>query len=383
MPQDQTNQNVTLEQQKSFANMHNQTNLHMQSDRKQRELYIGNLPPTATEIMLKELFTHLITACDDFDPSAGPPVLNAQIAGGGQFAFVEFRDEVVSNTAIKFNGIELGGKPLKAGHPNGYIAPEKPVQGMRVPFALLQKCGLASEASGSAAQGISLESKKQRELYVGNLAVGIVTPPMLKELFTVPLQSLPGEEKHDVPPVVDVRLDTGGKFAFLEFRDENLATTALSLFSGMELCGREMRIARPAGYEPPPAKEPAPFTISGRDSAQNSETFVPAASMPPDSLPLSRLASKPVPARSICLENLLSSEVMADEAELTECIEDIRTECESFGPLASFDVPKPGSKDAGKCFIEYRQIECAIKAYQALDGREFDGNVVKAHFLQS
>ena len=94
----------------------------------------------------------------------------------------------------------------------------------------------------------SSRRQRVRELYVGNLTCGVVTSAMLKELFSAPLLTLPGQESADgMPPVLDARVDAQGKFAFIEFRTEALATTALTLFHNMELCGRSMSVARPTG----------------------------------------------------------------------------------------------------------------------------------------
>jgi hypothetical protein len=40
-----------------------------------------------------------------------------------------------------------------------------------------------------------------------------------------------------------------GRFAFVEFRTDELATTAMTL-DKTELCGRQMNIGRPKGYVP-------------------------------------------------------------------------------------------------------------------------------------
>ena len=42
-----------MQQQAAFANMHTVPTTALAGSKKQRELYIGNLPPTATEPMLK------------------------------------------------------------------------------------------------------------------------------------------------------------------------------------------------------------------------------------------------------------------------------------------------------------------------------------------
>jgi hypothetical protein len=44
-------------------------------------------------------------------------------------------------------------------------------------------------------------------------------------------------------------LPAAGRFAFVEFRTEELATTAMTL-DKTELCGRQMNIGRPKGYVP-------------------------------------------------------------------------------------------------------------------------------------
>jgi len=353
------------------------------NNKKQRELYVGNLPSGISEPMLKELFSQILQACEGFNAALGPAVLNVQLCGGGTYAFVEFRDETMCETARQFTGMVLSSKNLRLNHPNGYVPPPVPVKVLTPPPSLLQKFGLGGVVgSGVAAVGAAqqlpaarMDNKKARELYVGNLTVGAVTAAMLKELFNAPLLTLPGGESADgFPPVIDARVDAGGKFAFVEFREENLATTALSLFNTMELCGRPMQVARPSGYVPaggaamPPGQPPAPLGL------------VPPVPPPPP-------PPQPPPTRHLRLENLLTEAVMNDETELRECLEDIRNECERFGPVTSFVVPRPDDlhghpqEDVGKCFVRYESATSAVSAQRELHGRDFDGNTVKALFL--
>ena len=133
MGENPQNAALLLQQQQAFAMMPQQVGGmgmagSMPGSKKQRELYVGNLPPEATEAELTTLFTQLISACEGYNPILGPPCPNASIAGGHTFAFVEFRDEQLCETAMQFNGITLHGRALKIGHPNGYIVPVVPVQ---------------------------------------------------------------------------------------------------------------------------------------------------------------------------------------------------------------------------------------------------------------
>ena len=48
--------------------------------KKQRELYVGNVPTgQVSEPMLKELFSQILQQCGGFDPGGGAPVMNVQL----------------------------------------------------------------------------------------------------------------------------------------------------------------------------------------------------------------------------------------------------------------------------------------------------------------
>ena len=53
------------------------------------------------------------------------------------------------------------------------------------------------------------------------------------------------------PLCLNVDLSADGKFAFVEFRDEDICTLALTLFDKMEVCGRNLNVGRPRGYIDP------------------------------------------------------------------------------------------------------------------------------------
>jgi len=307
-------------------------------------------------------------------------VMNAQIAGGGQFAFIEFRDEPLCETGMLFNGIELQGRNLKIGHPNGYMPPITPVMRLIPPPELLAKFGLGP---GGGTTSAATDNKRQRELYVGNLAVGAVNSTMLKELFTAPLQAIPtSDASSGLPPVMDARVDPAGKFAFVEFRSDELTTLALSLFNNMELCGREMRLARPSGYVAP--ANPTQLAIPGMPGMPGMPGVPPPPPPPPgqQAPPVAAVAPQPppgpLPTSTVKLENMLTEEIMADEAEFKECVEDIKGECESYGTVLDFQVRK---EEGGACLVKYEMITSAAKAYENLNGRDFDGNKVKASFM--
>jgi splicing factor U2AF subunit len=91
-------------------------------------------------------------------------------------------------------------------------------------------------------------TKKAREIYVGNLAVGILTAELTREMFNKVLSPF-CHDPVNFPPVVECKLDlTTGRFAFLEIRTEQLAANLLEL-DKMEVAGKTLKIGRPKGYE--------------------------------------------------------------------------------------------------------------------------------------
>ena len=246
-----------------------------------------------------------------------------------------------------------------------------------------------------------LADRKARELYVGNLTIGCVTGQMLTELFTYPLQKLPlgDQAKGITTPVVEAKVDASGKYAFVLFADDQLATMALAIFNKMELCGRPLCVDRPAGYTPDMSRPlPAGMLEHGMPSgglgappekaaaalAATNALAQLAAGTP---APLGGGASYVPPSRELCLKNLIKPADIANESEFKECIDDIKEECGTHGTITEFKAPHPkdllgyAESDVGSVFITYELMSSAVKAQAELDGREFDGEMVSAVFV--
>ncbi|EDQ87428.1 uncharacterized protein MONBRDRAFT_33340 [Monosiga brevicollis MX1] len=94
----------------------------MGGDRKQRELYIGNLlTGVVTEPVLREfLNAGLSIVCAT--PETTPPVVKVDMSNEGRFAFVEFRTAELANAALCLDKFDLMGRCINVGRPKGYIA---------------------------------------------------------------------------------------------------------------------------------------------------------------------------------------------------------------------------------------------------------------------
>jgi len=313
---------------------------------------------------------------------------------------------LIAITALGLDKIELAGRPLNVGRPAGYMpapgmplpqplplppgvgaaqsaAPPDPAAAAAVaalvgggagnPLGMNNPLGLAGGLPGVSAANQA--NRKQRELYIGNLPVGMVSAQQLKELFRAPLLTMPNMEESTGPVVANVDLSTDGKFAFVEFRDEPICTLALTLFDKMEVCGRALNVGRPRGYIDPQA----PLATSMLGSMIGGAMAPQQGLAPPLQAPPAPPAGG-VPSTCIKLEGMLKPEDVAADDDYEEIHADIKTECETFGVVNSFKLPRAGVL-AGVCFVKFETLSSAARAREALDKRQFDGNTVKALFL--
>ncbi|KAJ1458890.1 hypothetical protein M885DRAFT_613798 [Pelagophyceae sp. CCMP2097] len=87
----------------------------------------------------------------------------------------------------------------------------------------------------------------KKRCYFGNLAQGLYGND---DLYQSLLSSLPSLDSTRGAPVADVQLCSNGCYAFVKFRDEQFASTAMK-FHGLEIAGRPIKIGWPSGYVAP------------------------------------------------------------------------------------------------------------------------------------
>lgn len=273
--------------------------------KRRREVYCGNLAAgLVSDIMLRDLFNRLFYTIPGFAETY-PDVSNVVVSTTwppqslGMFAFVEFVDEVLTVTAMQMSGIELLGRPVKVGRPqgffscgsNGTFADPPPLD-----VSLLRQLGhlplLPEEPCNAGCQKITL-TNKLRELYFGNLTTGQVDETVMLKLLTPICTQLP-EYKPDLGvAVTKVSMSTdplrAGTYCFVMFQSAELASRALTIFNETELFGRSMKVSRPAGV----SQGPVPRAIT--DSA-----FIGPAQPPPPPLP-------PTATMTEMIEAILSS----------------------------------------------------------------------------
>jgi splicing factor U2AF subunit len=269
-----------------------------------------------------------------------------------------------------------------------------------------------------AASAVIAASKTQREVYVGNLIPGVVTDPMLRQLFNATLQAAFPEQCDDgnIEPVIHIKMHPEGKYCFIELLSSEMATSCLELSGQVMLAGSMLSIGRPAGYVDPV-----------RAKAASEAAAEALARFQYDSQKAKKDAGEEILENDtnspfLVADGMITAEILANEHEYNEVVSEIREGFEEHGTVLRMVVPRPTpptpptatetlenttdnpeeektttttqspplknddserEKFYGKVYVQYLEADAAKKAKEMVDGRLFSGQIVKVGHLQA
>ena len=204
------------------------------------------------------------------------------------------------------------------------------------------------------------QERKQREIYVGNLAMGIVTRDIIEEFFNQALSHLVADPVR-TPPVVQVKMEGSGRFAFLELRTQEIAKQALRMDKLVELHGRVMNVGRPKGY------------------IEDYQAPDVGSSMGP-SVPTTVV--EPFPTQYLLLGNIWPAEDLKDAKERTSLKTAVLKEAKVHGSAKNAVVPEPPDTDGrGRVYVEYETVEDAKKGRDVFHTRTLNDSFIYARFV--
>jgi len=236
---------------------------------------------------------------------------------------------------------------------------------------------LAKAKSSNQGGIIDQGTRKARRLYVGNLPVDEmqITEDMLVRFFNAAAHqagiantTLPGDA------VVSAWLSQENKFAFVEFRSMEEASSGLSL-NGITMGPNSLKVSRPSDYEDPGSSMMAMRMAAGDMSAVPG--MVPGMGV---AFPVVPPLQGP-PSCVIRLTNMVNLETLKDAQDIDDIKEDVSDECQKHGKLEQVTVPGPGEAGAGDVYVKFDSSESALGCKAALHGRMFDGKAVQATFF--
>lgn len=242
-----------------------------------------------------------------------------------------------------------------------------------------------------AASAVAAASKTQREVYVGNLAQGMVTNDMLRQLFNTALMAaFPDKCAPGLEPVVNCSVHTEGRYAFVELRTSEMSTASLQLNGQVQLMGTTLSIGRPSGYVDPTKAQAAAQAAAEALSRFQAESQALRRSAGT----LTEAAAAKEETSYLRLRGVVGADALADEEQYAEVVADINEECGKFGTVLRVGAPRPADPATaaeavaapgstyGDAFVQFLDVEAAKQALAAINGRLFAGVAVCVDFMQ-
>jgi len=104
--------------------------------RKERRLYVGNLPLTFDSEQLKVFLNEALKTCGAVPSGVEEVVVSSWVSPDRKFAFVELSTVEAATTALGLSGIQCMGSQLKICHPNNYVAGSAQALALQAAFGI-------------------------------------------------------------------------------------------------------------------------------------------------------------------------------------------------------------------------------------------------------
>jgi len=324
-----------------------------------KRLYIGNVPPSATEPELRDFFRdQFINA--GFSSEASPTIVDVQIKYDRNFAFIEVEDADMATRGLGFDGIQFKGQTLKVRRPRDYQGPDDSAAPGFIP-------GIVSTNVPDS----------PNKVFVGGL------PTELAEEQVKELISYFGELK----AFHLVKDGTGSKgFAFFEFVDPSVTDNACRLLNGKELGNKTLLVQR--------AHLGSRNTANGQSYDMGNSESVLGCLLNLQSLVITtlhdnELDTPPEPTNVLVLMNMIALEDLAKSEEVAFLEQEVRNECGQFGPIKGVVIPSAPSeeevdrvKGIGKIFVHFENVDDAQRAQRALAFRKYNHRSILTTYLE-
>ncbi|KAF8822961.1 U2 snRNP auxilliary factor, large subunit, splicing factor subfamily protein [Cardiosporidium cionae] len=412
------------------------TAAEIELDKKQRRLYIGNLPPGSTQIDVISFFNGALLAVTVGSGSNyglnenEVPVQKCEVFNlDSRFCFLEFKTLQLTWLCLKLDGkqslfeedayiiifrkggktgelfyvvtlvlrlyatcIAFNGYSLRVGRPHDYVPPPggDPAYAAVIP-------GFDSPPSKEAkpATAPPRGEGSDQKIYIQNIPAEMAdeqVKDMLEQFGTLRVLNL----------IKDLNSGKNKGYGFFEYEDPAHTDIAIQALNGF-FCGGNVLVVQRASFNGPPAGWLSMHVYAtGRymlifDVLMNlglekkKDVLVTAL---PSSMTHRILSHALVglqieatrkigekPTKVVQLLNTVFQEDLLDNAEYNEILEDIKSEASKYGPLEQICIPRPlpdlsFQEGVGKVFLLFSDETAARKARMMMNGRKFDNTRV-------
>jgi splicing factor U2AF subunit len=336
---------------------------HQLVSRHARRIYVGGLPPTCTEELIKNFFSGALVAIRG-TAGEGEPIINTYHNREKSFAFLEFRSVAEASNAMALDGILYEGVALRVRRPNDYNPTAAASLGPGEPAPELDLAALGlSRQKVQTGQNMNDPDR----VFLGGL------PYYLTEEQIVSLVE-PFGTVATIDLIKDPATGLSKGYCFIIFKDPSVVDAVCAGLSGMQVAERSLTVQRAIAGEKQREERKQMKSIGMLPQG------VPNVAMPGqtagfDPMPYGQ------PSCVLQLKNAVTDAELDDDEEHADLTEDMQQECAQYGQLVKLAIPRQGA-GRGLVLLEYADVGGASAAQRALHGRKCSGQEVEAKFLQ-
>uniref|UniRef100_A0A8C9GL80 U2 snRNP auxiliary factor large subunit n=1 Tax=Piliocolobus tephrosceles TaxID=591936 RepID=A0A8C9GL80_9PRIM len=380
----------------------------LEGDKKQRKLYIGNIPPNSKQEELVDFFNNTIMSIiknSSLEVKIGDvqllPIVKCEIFNAdSRFCFLEFRTMNITWLCLKLDSIPYNNYCLRINRPHDYVPPPEGDPALSVIFHDIDMSIIDTLKPPKIAPPIKNSSSEDNKLYIQNLPYNL-TDEEIKDLL----------EQFGVLKTFNIikDLNTGNNkgYGFFEYEDPSCTQLAIHALNGF-VCGQNILNVKKATFN----KSQNNINNSNNNNNNNNNNInniqnPNTISIVNNNISISQLpnsisykilnnsiiglqiqASRKIGEKSsrvVQLTNAVFQEDLIIDSQYNEILKDIKEEAEKYGTLQSVVIPRPNkdlsyTEGVGKIFLHYADETTARKAQYMLNGRLFEKRVVCAAF---
>jgi splicing factor U2AF subunit len=189
-------------------------------------------------------------------------------------------------------------------------------------------------------------------------------------------------------------------YGFVLYEDTSVTDVACSGLNGLRMGDKTLTVRRANQGRRQPGQQ--------QQQQQQQHNFFPQANNNAilQQQTIAALASQANPTTVVRLSNCVTEAELMKDDEYKEIVEDMRDEGGRHGEVLEVLIPRPSppppppqpaaedgdnptpppppaasAQGVGKVYVKYAEVSSAMKAFQAMNGRKFSGNIVVAEFM--
>ncbi|CAD2100955.1 splicing factor U2AF large subunit, putative [Plasmodium vinckei brucechwatti] len=363
----------------------------LEGDKKQRKLYIGNLPPNSKQEEIVEFFNNTLSSIikgSSLEVKIGDvqlsPVVKCEIFNAdSRFCFLEFRTMDITWLSLKLDSMSYNNYCLRINRPHDYMPPPEGDPALTVVFPDIDM-GLLESFKPPKIAPVRSTGDDDNKLYIQNL------PHDLKDDQIMDLLGQFGKLK-GFNIIKDLNTGLNKGYGFFEYEDSSCTQVAIHALNGF-VCGKNILNVKKATFNKNANNIPNPNNIALANNVDVPVSLLPNSIsqkiLSNSIIGLQIQASRKIGEKSsrvIQLTNAVFQEDLIINSQYEEILKDVKEEAEKYGTLQSIVIPKPNidlsyTEGVGKIFLHYADETAARKAQYMFNGRLFEKRVVCASF---